>query len=76
VVYKSSGCGLAHGRLPIANGAIRKTDIKGSGRRAKTTSQTNSGSYQSLLRRNAQLEQNSAHIGLVLTKHMKVFELI
>ncbi|XP_021309309.1 uncharacterized protein LOC8078550 [Sorghum bicolor] len=33
VVFKSSGCGLAHGRLPIANSAIRKSEIKGSGRR-------------------------------------------
>ena len=78
VLYKSSGRGLAHGRVPIANGAIRKTVMKGSGRRTNTTSQANSMSYQYLLRRNAQLEQNARNnnIGLVLTKHMKVFELI
>jgi len=78
VLYKSSGHGLAHGRVPIANGAIRKAEMKGSTRRTNTASQANSMSYQYLLRRNAQLEQNARNnnIGLVLTKHMKVFELI
>jgi hypothetical protein len=28
VLYKSSGHGLAHGRVPIANGAIRKSHMK------------------------------------------------
>ena len=58
MLYKSSGRGLAHGRVPIANGAIRKTEMKGSGRRTNTTSQANSMSYQYLLRRNAQVEHS------------------
>ncbi|CAN6223755.1 unnamed protein product [Urochloa humidicola] len=66
VVYKSSGNGLAHGRVPIANGAVRKCDIKASGRTSSTTRQTNSGSYQYLVRRNAQLEK----IGLLFCKRM------
>ncbi|KAG2481121.1 hypothetical protein PVAP13_J683257 [Panicum virgatum] len=57
VLYKSSGCGLAHGRVPITNGAVRKCDMRASSRRSNTTSQSNSGSYQYLVRRNAQLEQ-------------------
>jgi len=76
VLYKSSGRGLAHGRVPIANVAIRKSHMKGIARRTDTTSQANSRSYQYLVRRNAQLEQNSqrdSHIGLILRKHMKVF---
>jgi len=76
VLYKSSGRGLADGRVPIANGAIRKSHMKGIARRTDTTSQANSRSYQYLVRRNAQLEQNSqrdSHIGLILSKHMKVF---
>lgn len=28
VLYKSSGRGLAHGHVPIANGAIRKSDMR------------------------------------------------
>jgi hypothetical protein len=45
--------------VPIANGGIRKIEMKGFGRRTNTTSQANSRSYQYLLRRNAQLEQNA-----------------
>ena len=41
VLYKSSGRGLAHGRVPIANGAVRKAKMKGSTRRTNTTSQAN-----------------------------------
>lgn len=55
--------------MPIANGAVRKCDMRASSRRSNTTSQSNSGSYQYLARRNAQLEQGY-QIGLVLSKHI------
>jgi hypothetical protein len=69
VLYKSSGRGLAHGRVLIGNGAIRKCEMKATARRM--TSQSNSGSYQYLVRRNAQLEQGY-NIGIILGKHMQV----
>jgi hypothetical protein len=70
-LYQSSGNGLAHGRVPIANGVVRKCDMKAS---ARGTRHSNSGSYQYLVRRNAQLEKGYK-IGLVLSKHMPVLEL-
>ena len=49
VLYKSSGRGLAHGRVLIANGAIRKSHMKGIARWTDTPSQANSRSYQYLV---------------------------
>ncbi|TVU40773.1 hypothetical protein EJB05_14250 [Eragrostis curvula] len=71
VLYKS-GHGLRHGRVPIANGAVRKSEIIAAAREnsASTRTQGNSMSYQQLQRRNAQLEQG-VQISLVLGKHMQ-----
>ncbi|KAG2639670.1 hypothetical protein PVAP13_2KG022016 [Panicum virgatum] len=71
-VLYSSGNGLAHGRVPIANGAIRKCDMKKSGRTSNSTRQPSSASYQYLVRRNAHLEKGY-QIGLVLIKQMPDF---
>ena len=72
-VLYSSGNGLAHSRVPIANGAIRKCDMKESGRASNSTRQPSSASYQYLVRRNAHLEKGY-QIGLVLIKQMLVIE--
>lgn len=69
----SSGNDLAHGRVPIANGAIRKCDMKESARASNSTRRSSSGSYQYLVRRNAHLEKGY-QIGLVLMKQMPVIE--
>ncbi|RCV05301.1 hypothetical protein SETIT_1G072500v2 [Setaria italica] len=47
-LYQSSGNGLAHGRVPIANGTVRISDMKASARASNGTRQSNSGSYQYL----------------------------
>ncbi|TVU17059.1 hypothetical protein EJB05_33070 [Eragrostis curvula] len=71
VLYKS-GHGLRHGRVPIANGAVRKSEIIAAAREnsPSTRTQGNSMSYQQLQRRNAQLEQG-VQISLILGKHMQ-----
>lgn len=73
VLYKSGG-GMPHGRVPIANGAVKKATMKATAR-AQNVRPSKSMSYNQLLARNAQLEQGSHHSS-VLCKHLRVLTFI
>jgi len=55
VLYKISG-GMHHGRVAIANGAVKKADVL-SAAKEKSVASSNSASYRSMAEENRQLQQ-------------------
>ena len=55
VLYEVSG-GMRHGRVAIANGAVKKADVL-SAAKEKSVASSNSASYRSMAEENRQLQQ-------------------